>query len=116
VKIPDVQPPKDTDGDRIVDSFDACPTVAGLLKFQGCPDIDGDGIPEKMINVQLLQEEQNITVVLLLIRIAMESMMKKIDARTFQVQKKIKVASWLNRNSSRVWFMTRRISFLQGVV
>jgi outer membrane protein OmpA-like peptidoglycan-associated protein len=42
-----VEPPKDTDGDGVVDSLDACPTVAGLPQFNGCPDTDGDGIPDK---------------------------------------------------------------------
>lgn len=37
---------KDTDGDGIVDSLDRCPTIAGLLKFNGCPDTDKDGIPD----------------------------------------------------------------------
>ncbi|MCO5240990.1 MAG: OmpA family protein [Chitinophagaceae bacterium] len=40
-------PPADTDNDGIVDSLDACPTVAGLAQFNGCPDTDGDGIPDK---------------------------------------------------------------------
>jgi OOP family OmpA-OmpF porin len=47
VPIPAVVPPKDRDGDGVVDSLDACPDVAGLAKFQGCPDTDGDGIPDK---------------------------------------------------------------------
>ena len=34
----------DTDGDGIIDAKDACPDVAGLAKFNGCPDTDGDGI------------------------------------------------------------------------
>ncbi len=34
----------DTDGDGIIDSEDKCPTVAGLEKFNGCPDTDGDGV------------------------------------------------------------------------
>ena len=34
----------DTDGDGVYDKFDACPEVAGLEEFQGCPDTDGDGI------------------------------------------------------------------------
>jgi len=38
---------KDTDGDGIVDSLDACPLAPGLQAFQGCPDTDGDGIPDK---------------------------------------------------------------------
>jgi outer membrane protein OmpA-like peptidoglycan-associated protein len=39
-------PTKDTDGDGIIDSLDACPTVAGLAQFQGCPDTDKDGIKD----------------------------------------------------------------------
>ena len=35
---------KDTDGDGIYDRDDACPEVAGLKEFKGCPDTDGDGI------------------------------------------------------------------------
>jgi outer membrane protein OmpA-like peptidoglycan-associated protein len=35
---------KDTDGDGVYDKFDACPEVAGLKEFKGCPDSDGDGI------------------------------------------------------------------------
>ena len=31
------RPGKDTDGDGIVDSLDACPLVAGLQAYQGCP-------------------------------------------------------------------------------
>ncbi len=37
----------DTDGDGIQDSEDACPTEAGLPEFNGCPDSDGDGVPDK---------------------------------------------------------------------
>ena len=47
VVIPAVEPPKDRDGDGVVDSLDACPDVAGLAQFNGCPDTDGDGIPDK---------------------------------------------------------------------
>jgi len=47
VVVPTVEPPKDRDGDGVVDSLDACPDVAGLAQFQGCPDTDGDGIPDK---------------------------------------------------------------------
>ena len=37
---------KDTDGDGIYDKEDACPEVAGLKEFNGCPDADGDGIKD----------------------------------------------------------------------
>lgn len=37
---------KDTDGDGIYDKEDACPEVAGLEEFNGCPDSDGDGIED----------------------------------------------------------------------
>jgi outer membrane protein OmpA-like peptidoglycan-associated protein len=37
----------DTDKDGIQDSEDNCPTVAGIAKFHGCPDTDGDGIMDK---------------------------------------------------------------------
>ncbi|MFN6944724.1 MAG: OmpA family protein [Cytophagaceae bacterium] len=36
----------DRDGDGIPDNKDKCPDVAGVKKFQGCPDTDGDGIPD----------------------------------------------------------------------
>ncbi len=36
----------DTDGDGIYDKYDACPEVAGLEAFNGCPDTDGDGIQD----------------------------------------------------------------------
>jgi outer membrane protein OmpA-like peptidoglycan-associated protein len=39
-------PPADTDGDGITDPQDACPTVAGIAAFQGCPDTDNDGIKD----------------------------------------------------------------------
>ncbi|HRH58323.1 MAG TPA: OmpA family protein [Chitinophagales bacterium] len=41
-----VEKPVDTDGDGIYDIDDACPTVAGLAQFNGCPDTDGDGIED----------------------------------------------------------------------
>lgn len=41
-----VEKPLDTDGDGIYDIDDACPTVAGLAQFNGCPDTDGDGIED----------------------------------------------------------------------
>jgi hypothetical protein len=31
---------KDTDGDGIYDKDDACPEVAGLKEFNGCPDTE----------------------------------------------------------------------------
>lgn len=37
----------DKDGDTIADADDACPDEAGPLKYQGCPDQDGDTIVDK---------------------------------------------------------------------
>jgi OmpA-OmpF porin, OOP family len=42
-----VEQPKDTDGDGVLDKEDACPDVAGLKIFKGCPDTDGDGVADK---------------------------------------------------------------------
>lgn len=36
--------PIDSDHDGIVDTADACPTIAGIARFAGCPDSDGDDI------------------------------------------------------------------------
>lgn len=36
----------DSDGDGIFDHEDACPEVAGLEAFNGCPDSDSDGIED----------------------------------------------------------------------
>jgi len=44
VPIPVVEPPKDRDGDGVLDSLDKCPDVPGLASLAGCPDRDGDGI------------------------------------------------------------------------
>jgi outer membrane protein OmpA-like peptidoglycan-associated protein len=46
---PPPPPPADSDGDGIVDNVDACPTVFGLAKYQGCPvpDTDKDGINDE---------------------------------------------------------------------
>jgi outer membrane protein OmpA-like peptidoglycan-associated protein len=43
------EPPKDTDGDGVVDTEDKCPTVAGVAKYQGCPvpDSDNDGVNDE---------------------------------------------------------------------
>jgi OmpA-OmpF porin, OOP family len=38
---------KDTDGDGVPDTEDACPDIAGLATLAGCPDSDGDGIADK---------------------------------------------------------------------
>lgn len=38
---------EDTDGDGILDPYDACPTAAGTEQFAGCPDRDNDGIADK---------------------------------------------------------------------
>ena len=46
IPIPVVEPPKDRDGDGVLDSLDKCPDVAGLASLQGCPDRDGDGITD----------------------------------------------------------------------
>jgi hypothetical protein len=37
---------KDTDGDGVYDKEDACPEVAGLAEFNGCPDADSDGVKD----------------------------------------------------------------------
>ncbi|WP_298781309.1 OmpA family protein [uncultured Polaribacter sp.] len=37
---------KDTDGDGVYDKDDACPEVAGLKEFNGCPDADNDGVKD----------------------------------------------------------------------
>ena len=37
---------KDSDGDGVYDKEDACPEVAGLAEFNGCPDADGDGVKD----------------------------------------------------------------------
>jgi outer membrane protein OmpA-like peptidoglycan-associated protein len=48
--VPDLSiekdPMMDMDHDGIVDAFDACPTVAGIAAFAGCPDTDGDGVQD----------------------------------------------------------------------
>lgn len=43
---PVVEPPKDKDGDGVLDENDACPDVAGLAALKGCPDSDKDGIAD----------------------------------------------------------------------
>ena len=45
--IPAAAPPKDRDGDGVIDKLDSCPDIPGLVKFNGCPDADLDGIPDK---------------------------------------------------------------------
>lgn len=49
--LPTPPPPvievKDQDKDGVPDSLDACPDIAGLAEFHGCPDTDGDGIADK---------------------------------------------------------------------
>lgn len=44
---PKTKAPKDTDGDGVPDSEDACIDLAGPVALQGCPDTDGDGIADK---------------------------------------------------------------------
>ena len=46
VAVPVVEPPKDRDGDGVLDVDDKCPDVKGLASLQGCPDRDGDGIAD----------------------------------------------------------------------
>lgn len=46
VKVDTKGCPIDTDKDGIADYLDKCPTVAGIAKFDGCPDTDGDGIQD----------------------------------------------------------------------
>ena len=36
----------DTDGDGVTDSEDLCPTIAGPIELNGCPDRDGDGVTD----------------------------------------------------------------------
>lgn len=38
--------PVDTDGDGVPDYLDKCPDVAGVAKFDGCPDSDNDGVQD----------------------------------------------------------------------
>ena len=46
IPVPVVEPPKDRDGDGVLDVDDKCPDVAGVAALQGCPDRDGDGITD----------------------------------------------------------------------
>ncbi len=39
--------PLDNDQDGIPNYQDSCPDVAGLIRFNGCPDTDGDGVMDK---------------------------------------------------------------------
>lgn len=39
---------KDSDKDGVSDKLDACPYVAGVWEFKGCPDTDSDGIEDKL--------------------------------------------------------------------
>jgi len=48
VKVDAAGCPIDTDKDGVPDYMDKCPTVAGLAKYDGCPDTDGDGIPDNI--------------------------------------------------------------------
>lgn len=45
--LPEFNGCPDSDGDGIEDAKDACPNEAGLEEFMGCPDTDGDGVPDK---------------------------------------------------------------------
>ena len=46
IPVPVVEPPKDRDGDGVLDVDDKCPDVKGLASLKGCPDRDGDGIAD----------------------------------------------------------------------
>ncbi len=46
IPIPVVEPPKDRDGDGVLDVDDKCPDTPGIVSLQGCPDRDGDGIAD----------------------------------------------------------------------
>ena len=48
VVVAPVEQPKilDADKDGVNDDVDQCPTIAGLAKFNGCPDTDNDGIAD----------------------------------------------------------------------
>jgi outer membrane protein OmpA-like peptidoglycan-associated protein len=37
---------RDYDNDRVSDALDKCKEVAGILKFEGCPDRDADDVPD----------------------------------------------------------------------
>jgi hypothetical protein len=38
---------------QVLSKDDACPEVAGLKEFNGCPDTDGDGIQMELMTVQM---------------------------------------------------------------
>jgi len=40
-------PDTDADDDGVQDCCDACPNTPGLAEFKGCPDTDGDGVADK---------------------------------------------------------------------
>lgn len=44
----------DTDGDGILDTADKCPSLMGLIKYNGCPipDTDGDGVNDEIDSCQ----------------------------------------------------------------
>ena len=45
----------DTDGDGLPDNKDKCPESAGSEGMGGCPDDDGDGVINKMTSVPMRQ-------------------------------------------------------------
>jgi OOP family OmpA-OmpF porin len=49
VMIPPAPVAMDSDNDGVVDSLDKCPTIAGTVKYNGCPipDTDNDGVNDE---------------------------------------------------------------------
>jgi len=57
---------KDTDGDGIKDSDDACPNVAGSESMNGCPDTDAEIVLNKKDKLNFKASGKNKNVKLLM--------------------------------------------------